>query len=58
MGGNTEHILEIHKKVYRKKKIVRVWYKHLAGNLMKEIGFKRSTVYESILYRGRTMYTL
>ena len=57
-GDTIDHLLKIHKNVYGQKQSGRVRYQHLAGNIIKEIGFTRSIVDELILYRGRKMYAL
>ena len=43
-GDTTENLLKIHKNLYGYKQAGRVWYQHMGGNLMKELGFTRSTV--------------
>ena len=57
-GDTTEHVLKLHKNVYGQNQVDRVWYQYLEKNLMKNLGFKHSTVEECVFFRGRTIYTL
>ena len=48
-GDTTYHILKLHRNLYVKEQVVRVWYQNLAGNLKKQIEFTHSMVDECIL---------
>lgn len=57
-GDTSEHVLELHKNVYGKKKAGIVCYQHLARKITKELGLTHSTVENYVFYRGRILYAL
>ena len=50
--------MKLHKNGYGQKQALRVWYKYLTQNLLKELVFERSQVNECVFYIGKTVYIL
>ena len=53
-----DYVLKLHRNIYGQKQAGRVWNQFLVQKLVKELGFKQSSVDECAFYRGRTMYVL
>ena len=53
-----DYVLKLHRNIYGQKQAGRVWNQFLVQKLVKELGFKQSSVDECVFYRGRTLYVL
>ncbi|KAI2497837.1 hypothetical protein MHU86_16671 [Fragilaria crotonensis] len=58
-GANpNDYVLKIHRNIYGQKQAGRVWNQYLVRKLVKDLGFKQSSVDECVFYRGSTLYVL
>jgi hypothetical protein len=53
-----DYVLKLHCNIYGQKQAGRVWNQFLVSKLVKELGFRQSTVDECVFYRGCTLYVL
>ena len=57
-GRTDDFILKINKNIYGQKQARRVWNKYLVNKLIKELGFKQSSIDECLFYKGDVLYAL
>ena len=57
-GRTDDFILKINKNIYGQKQAGRVWNQYLVNKLIKELGFKQSSIDECLFYKGRVLYAL
>ena len=57
-GRTDDFILKINKNIYGQKQAGRVWNKYLVNKLIKELGFKQSSIDECLFYKGNVLYAL
>ena len=53
-----EYVLKLHRSIYGQKQAGRIWNQYLVRKLVKQLGFRQSTVDECVFYCGRTLYVL
>ena len=53
-----DYVLKLHRNIYGQKQAGRVWNQFLVRKLVKELGFRQSSVDECAFYRGKTLYVL
>ena len=51
----NDYVLKIHRNIYGQKQAGRVWNQYLVRKLVKDLGFKQSSVDECVFYRGSTL---
>ena len=57
--SDTKWVLKVNNNIYGKRQTCRVWNKFLVEKLNNpEVGFRKSKIYECVLYRGKSMYIM